>query len=324
VTEDRVRRRLSLIHHVDDQIRRELVTVNRSYTPDGAPLLEEIVRVNFQCNQSCRFCFVSTHLPTAQEQVIREAIVSAATRGASVVLSGGEPTLNANLVEYVRLARAHSTQPVQLQTNAVLLDDPTRVRALVDAGLSLAFVSLHGSTAAVSDEVTQAPGTFVRSVVGLDHLVASGLAVVINFVICGTNAHELPALVHMIADRWKGAMLNISFVAPSTDVVPRDREMIPRYSDVMPAVAEAVSHANARGVRVLGFESMCGIPLCMVPGDVAPFFSLEQVPPGYDGGEFFYPPACDPCGLKGRCFGVRRGYAALHGTDEIRAVPAAG
>jgi len=322
IRDDRARRRLSLISTVEEQVARELVTPNLYSDAEGARLPEEIIRVNFHCNQACRFCFVSTHLPTAGDEVVRAAIRSAAERGVKITLSGGEPTLHPRLVEFVRLARELGGRPVQLQTNAVRLDDAALALALHDAGVGEAFVSLHGSTAALSDAVTSAPGTFARTVVGLDHLHAlEGLSLIINFVICESNLHDVPSFVRLVGARWPRAYLNVSFVAPSTDVVPRDRDLVPRYSDALPFLVEALREAEQLGLRVGGFDSMCGIPLCLVPSGAEGFFRAEALPPGFDGGEFVKASACERCALSGRCFGVRRGYAELHGTDELRAVP---
>jgi MoaA/NifB/PqqE/SkfB family radical SAM enzyme len=319
VGDERGRRRLSLIGTVEEQVARELVQPNRWRDASGREVDEEIIRVNFHCNQTCRFCFVSTHLPAAGDEAVRAAIVAAAARGAKITLSGGEPTLNAALPGYLRLARERSALPVLLQTNAVRLADEAYCRALVDAGLDEAFVSLHGATAGVSDRVTGAPGTFAATVAGLDNLARTPVKTILNFVICGSNFAELPAYVRLVAARWPRALVNVSFVAASTDVVPRDREMIPRYADALPALEEALAEAARLGVEVVGFESMCGLPLCLVP---APLASWAALPPaGADGGEFVQAEPCRSCALWGRCWGVRRGYLELHGAGELRPVP---
>src|SRR6185436_10708657 len=116
------------------------------------------------CNQSCHFCFVSTHLPAADRSRIESAIGEAGRAGAAIALSGGEPTLNPHLLDYVRLARRANVRSIELQTNAIRLADPELVRSLADAGVDVAFVSLHGSCAEVSDRVTASPGTFARTV----------------------------------------------------------------------------------------------------------------------------------------------------------------
>lgn len=314
ITEDRLRRRLSVIATVDEQIERELVQKSRSVEGEDA-----IIRVNFHCNQACRFCFVSTHLPAVSDARVEDEIRDAARRGDRLILSGGEPTLHPRIADFVRLAKSVSALPVQIQTNATRLDDEALTRALADAGLDEAFVSLHGTTAEISDAVTDAPGTFARTLIGLDNLSRTPVRVILNFVIHGKNHHQLPEYMRLAAARWPGAQINISFVAPSADVVPRTPDLIPRYADVLPSLHEALAEAARLERVVVGFESMCGIPLCLVPPSARAPVSAE-IEPGYDGGEFIKTEACARCSLTRTCYGLRRGYAELHGTSELTPV----
>jgi hypothetical protein len=82
-----------------------------------------------------------------------------------------------------------------------------------------------------------------------------------------------------------------------------------------------VAEARRLGVDLRGFESMCGIPLCLVPAEVRPAV-VAVVPEGYDRGEFHHGAACGACALRGRCYGLRRSYLALYGDGELRAVEA--
>src|SRR5439155_16755168 len=159
VAEERLRRRLTVVSTVEEQVARELVSRD-DFRGGDAATPEVTVRVNFHCNQACEFCFVSTHLPPAAEAAVRAAIESAARERAVVVLSGGEPTLNPRLLDYVRLARRLGAAAVELQTNGTRLAHARLATALAEAGLDGAMVSLHGATAAISDAVTGAPGTF--------------------------------------------------------------------------------------------------------------------------------------------------------------------
>ncbi|MCC6646672.1 MAG: radical SAM protein [Polyangiaceae bacterium] len=321
ITEDRVRRRLSLITSVEAQIARELVQPSRFERPDTGVVDERLIRINFHCNQACRFCFVSTHLPPAGDAAVRRAIEEAGAAGARVVLTGGEPTLNARLAEYVALAARVSRHPVGIQTNAVRLADPALTRAVVEAGVADAFVSLHGSTAEISDAITEAPGTFDKTVIGLDHLHAhASVQLTLNFVMHQRNLDDLVPYVRFVAARWPRAAVTLSFVAPSSDVVPRSRDLVPRYSDALPSVARAIEEAARLGVTLGGFESMCGLPLCLLPTSLAGYASLTDIPEGYDGGEFVRTAACERCALVGKCYGLRRGYLALHGDAELRPV----
>ncbi|MDC0741173.1 radical SAM protein [Polyangium mundeleinium] len=318
--EDRIRRKLTVISSVREQIDRELVTRDVHRAPDGRLVPSHIVRIQFQCNQACDFCFVSTHLPAPEDEVVRRAILEIAHAGGVLQVSGGEPTLNGRLREYVALAKREGAIAVELQTNAVRLADPGRARELEEAGLDVAFVSLHGSRAEISDVITRAPGTFEKTARGLDALAQTKIRVRLNFVFCEPNQADFPDFVRLVAARWPAAEINVSVVGAFTDLVPRTESLIPRYTDLLPAMREGLMIARATGIPVLGFESMCGIPLCLAPVDPRGFFDLAEIPNGHDGGEFVRAEACGRCELSARCFGLRRSYAELHGTSEARAV----
>src|SRR5205814_5593142 len=158
---------------------------------------------------------------------------------------------------------------------------------------------------------------------GIDRLHEAGVLLILNFVICRRNQDDMTSWVRLCAARWPRALLNVSFVAPSSDVVPREPALIPRYAEVLPELARAVAEAQRLDMRVTGFESMCGIPLCLVPAELEPYFSLSDKPDGLDGGEFLKTEVCHSCSLERKCHGVRRGYVELYGPGELRAVPAA-
>jgi MoaA/NifB/PqqE/SkfB family radical SAM enzyme len=319
VVEQRLRRRLTVMSTVEEQVARELVSRDDS-RGDDPRAVEVTVRVNFQCNQACDFCFVSTHLPPAREAEVRAAIDAAAREHAVVVLSGGEPTLNPRLLEYVRLASRLGASSVELQTNATRLAHAGLAAALAEAGLDGAMVSLHGSTAAISDTVTGAPGTFVATLSGIDALVRTPVRVRLNFVFCQANREDFPRVVDLVAERWPTAGIVFSFVGSHTDVVPRSTALIPSFRDVMPSLLAGLAHARAAGLNVTGFDSMCGLPLCLVPEAERAAFSHVALPPEAGAGEFVKAEACTRCAETHRCFGVRRGYAELYGTSELQPV----
>jgi len=318
ILEQRLRRRLTLGSSIEEQVARELVGRDELRNSTYGQVVEYTVRVNFHCNQACEFCFVSTHLPPPAESAVRQAIESAGQENAVVVLSGGEPTLNPRLVEYVRLAKESGALAVELQTNAIRLVDATLTQALVDAGLAQAMVSLHGSTAAISDGITGAPGTFDSTVRGIDALARTSVRLRLNFVFCQANHADFPNLVDLVASRWPRAAIVFSFVGSHTDVVPRTGALIPTFTDVMPSLLDGLARARAAGLEVDGFDSMCGLPLCLVPEEERHAFSTVAVAADAGGGEFVKADACSRCSQGYRCFGVRRGYAELYGTDELQ------
>jgi sulfatase maturation enzyme AslB (radical SAM superfamily) len=305
---------------VADQVAREFVGRDELRNSAYGQVAEYTVRINFHCNQACEFCFVSTHLPPPAEAAVRAAIEQAGREGAVLVLSGGEPTLNPRLVEYVQLAKRHGVRAVELQTNATKIADRGLAGPLADAGLDRAMISLHGSTAEISDAVTGTPGTFAATVRGIDQLVRAAVRVRLNFVFCQGNRTDFPRFVESVAARWPQAAIVFSFVGSHTDVVPRTTALIPRFSDIMPSLLDGLVRARAAGLDVCGFDSMCGMPLCLVPEGERGEFSTLAVSADGGGGEFVKGETCAQCAEGYRCYGVRRGYAELYGTGELRAL----
>ncbi len=324
IAEQRLRRRLTVVSTVEEQMARELVGRDELRSSTYGQVAEYTVRVNFHCNQSCEFCFVSTHLPPPAETAVRQAIEAAGRERAVLVLSGGEPTLNPRLLEYVQLAKRLGVRAVELQTNAIRLADRQLTRDLVDAGLEQAMVSLHGSTAAISDGITGAPGTFASTVRGIDELALTAVRLRLNFVFCQANREDFPRMVDLVASRWPNAAIVFSFVGSHTDVVPRTTTLIPRFTEVMPPLLAGLRRARAAGLEVCGFDSMCGMPLCLVPEAERAGFSTLAVSADGGGGEFVKADACAQCSEGYRCYGVRRGYADLYGTAELQPLSAGG
>jgi sulfatase maturation enzyme AslB (radical SAM superfamily) len=197
-----------------------------------------------------------------------------------------------------------------LQTNAIRMADADYARDIISAGLKEVAVSLHGSTAEISDSITEAPGTFEKTIVGLDNLHAAGVPIDLTFVICQRNMHDLVPYVQLVASRWPKAWVNIAFVAPSSDLVPRDSDLVPRYSDVVPFLSEALREAKRLKLNVGVFESMCGLPLCLLPEDVAHYAERTDETAGYENGSFVKTEACAKCAAESKCYGLRRGYFA--------------
>ncbi|MBI4956582.1 MAG: radical SAM protein, partial [Myxococcales bacterium] len=299
-------------------------------SPEGKLCERRIVRVNFHCNQACDFCFVSRELPAVEHELIVKELEEVAAAGAALDLSGGEPTLHPRLPEYLALGARLGIAEVELQTNAIKMADAAYARELVDAGLRRAFVSLHGTSAAVSDRVTAAPGTFDKTVAGVKQLVALGVTVRLNFVLCGYNVAELADFPDFVARELAGGHgpgprvgVNLSFVAASTDNVPRDTGLIPRFSDIAWALAAAVERARALGMDLTGLDSKCGVPACYMPAALRERHFAHDIPaeerrlaaPGFTKSE-----ACQRCELDGRCYGIRSTYAELYGTAELRPI----
>lgn len=283
-----------------------------------------VLRPTVHCNQDCGFCSANESTPNvwADPDVMLRAIARAARRGVErVSFSGGEPTLARELPAYVRVARRAGIDKVELVTNGVLLARRERVDELAAAGLTHAFVSLHGHDEASAAAATRKAGDFARTMAAIGHLVERGVITVVNHVIHAGNHDLLERFVDVIADRFDGrVMISFAFVTPQYKALEH-AAMVPRLSEVAPRLQRAAWRAVERGQPfVIG--SRQGVPPCFLGPFVgwSDLLHLAHEARAEDAPQKTQGPSCAGCRFGAYCTGVWRPYAARHGTDELRAV----
>jgi hypothetical protein len=307
-----------------DNAARRLLPVQATQVDARAHRPREVeLRLNLACNQACFFCncdgYAPNTIPVASQAI--ETARGLGGRGAeSVVITGGEPTLNHALLDVARAARDGGVSRIMVQTNAVRLSEPGFASALRDAGVSTLFVSLHSSSAEVSDQITCSPGTHELTLRGIDEALASGLSVITNFVINALNVDEPPAYVAWQRERFGGKIAGrvFSFMAPVAAAL-NNLALIPRISDATPPLRAALDDClrAKEWVRVAG---VCGLPLCVLTGYEAISDESEN-PSGVPmAGDRVKPDGCQSCAHVAKCSGVWQEYVRIHGSDEFKPV----
>lgn len=278
-----------------------------------------VFQLDFRCNQKCVFCTSDKSLPRLDDATRRRLIArSLESKPSRVVFTGGEPTLDKNLFKYIALAKDAGVLEAAVYTNAMAFADAGYARRAVDAGLDLALVSLHSQTASVSDRITGCAGGYDKTVRGLENLRELGVFTVINYVVNGINYAGTPDFVRFVAGRFPAAALNFSYVAPIMEETA-SAEIVPRFSDAVPLLNEAMDLCDSLGVVAAGLEPHWGVtPCAMGDGRLRYFPILPPLSQQYSG--FVKAASCAECGLDACCPGVRRNYAKLYGTSELKPV----
>ena len=283
------------------------------------------LRPTLACNHHCAFC-------NSVDYTVENAMHGAADLRASAelwsrfpifraIVSGGEPTLLKDLPAIVSDLAADGLL-VELQTNGMALADPAYAARLREAGLHTALVSLHASHAALSDgSITRLPGAWARTVGGIDHALAQGIAVEISHVIHRANAHDTEGFLRFVRGRWgRRVRVRLAFVAP-TGAAEDAAAVVPSLPTVLPELRRALAFACSARMRLL-LVGYCGVPPCLL----APF---EHVSESAYRGRVDVPsdhvkfPACRACVYDAGCPGLWKGYVDLHGDPGVRAVAAA-
>jgi radical SAM protein with 4Fe4S-binding SPASM domain len=231
------------------------------------PVLSEIA-LTYRCTLSCTFCYAgcgvgalpegwSEDRVMSDDEVCRVLeIIHRDARCPSVSFTGGEPTLRPGLPRLVRHAKTLGLK-VNLISNGQHLDE-RRARALADAGLDSAQLSLEGPTAEIHDAQVQRDGAFERLWAAAGRLRVRGVRVHTNTTLTRHNLVHAPAVVDLVADRGL-ARLTMNLVIPCGTAGSAPDLGVP-YTEIGAHVLGLRERAAARGVELIWYSPL---PLCL-------------------------------------------------------------
>jgi MoaA/NifB/PqqE/SkfB family radical SAM enzyme len=289
------------------------------------------------CNSKCSFCIVDS--PFTPDDTISRKRVSTFLRDnagkgyEAVNIHGGEPTIRRDFLDILDEIRELGYPTVTLQTNGRKLARMAYARELVDRGVSLFIVSMHGATALTQDRISQALGSFEQAVQGIKNVKELGAKVRTNSVVCKDNFTEIPDIADLCMDLGADHV-NLSALHTSGTALRNFWEVTPRYQEIQPYVFEAVDRVVARD-RVVTLE---GFPYCSIPGYEKYMidwqrnqFKMLYRTLIFDDYERFMDTSarvkdqrCGRCVHNDVCGGVYKEYAQFIGWDEFQPVsPAA-
>jgi len=268
-----------------------------------------------------------------------------------ICFTSGEPTLHPRLIEYVRWCRAAGYRRVSLMTNGRRLSYRPYAIALVHAGLTRVYVSIHGHEAKLHDGLTRAPGSFHQTITGLRvaaSLRSHGLQLHTSTVLTRRNLSFLTSIYEMLVDLavqqvvFNGLQVQGGAEAHFARLVPRYRDVRAAFDalvvkardgaekaflvDVPPCVTEGLPDRN-RGYMERRVHYEVRVPGVSPPGAV-PCDGIEGVHAVTSRSlrETFrvFGPSCAFCRYRTVCPGVYPQYAKEHGWQDLRPVPEEG
>jgi MoaA/NifB/PqqE/SkfB family radical SAM enzyme len=175
---------------------------------DAAHEKRNWVRLTFDCNDHCVFCLdAHTHNGEmrAREEV-KAQILDGRRKGATrLILSGGEPTIHPDYVDFVRLGRLAGYRKIQTVTNGRLFSYGSFLKRCLDEGLSEITFSIHGPNAKVHDALVGTRGAFDEEIRGLTAALADGRPIVnVDIVVNRANVRHLPEMLRLFTEMGVG------------------------------------------------------------------------------------------------------------------------
>jgi len=300
------------------------------------------VRVGTVCNFNCLYCLVGHEKKGLRTVADLQAELTLGRRRslARVNLTGGEPTLHPRVFEIIAVARSLGYTGITLVSNAATLAYRRRLTRFLAAGVDRIGVSLDTIDPSVADALVQRPGMLPAVLEGIENVLDAVAADprVRVYGICVVTRQSLPTLkatVQWLASRTAARgvemLLSLDFVIAEENAWVHRATVLPRMSDAVPVLAEAVRAGREAGLLV----THRNLPPCVVPDDVRDaslddhlrigrMFDVPGDAAYEDEAIDFYRvkrPSCRGCRYFQGCWGVHMSYVHVHGFDEFRAVP---
>ncbi len=223
---------------------RGLVVVARSLAEFGLTVPQKFSAPLFAvwnftnaCNLACRHCYQdSEHNRLTGELSRAEKLDAIDQMGAAhmpmLAISGGEPTLSADLEPVVERAAGHGMH-ISLATNGTTMT-PERCDRLRSAGLRYVEISLDSVDPARHDAFRGVPGMWERTVQGMRNVVATeGLRLGVAMCVHQGNVQEVEEMIRFAEDIGAGCFAHFNFIPVgrglkmvSGDITPTQRERL--------------------------------------------------------------------------------------------------
>jgi MoaA/NifB/PqqE/SkfB family radical SAM enzyme len=278
--------------------------------------------MEFRCNLRCVHCMIEgtmDRLAPESGERFDELLAENARRRQwkGLILTGSEITLRRDLPELAKRARASGFEHVRIQTHGMHLAQPAYCDVLIGAGVDEYFVSVAGPDAQTHDAITTVPGSFDRTLRGLEILdERDGVVTLTNSVVTNRSFHLLPQLVDRLAHLRNLVQMEFWVYWPMSETDEKD--LVAPHAAIAPYLREAIAKARAlgRGVEVKNF------PQCLLGDDGAALMNTQP--------QLFIDPAFWPefmrngfyqCVFRDRCastecLGLSTAYISKYGYDE--------
>lgn len=284
--------------------------------------------LGYDCNLWCDYCTIG---PELRGRALSTAHALAALRQGrrqgldALSLTGGEPTIRPDLLAIVRAGRALGFGDIKVQSNGLMYAHGENLARLLAAGATRLHISIHTHRAERYEALVRRAGTYAVMVAGLRRAVASGAPLVVDLIVKRDTMADLPAAIDWLGELGVGAV-DLWYVS-LTDANAGNLASLPRMSEALPFIAEALARGRARAMTLRSLH----VPRCLLGPDHGHAWD-----PGADRVVVVTPestfalkdsrlagrvkvPACAGCPFEQVCPGVRPDYLAAFGDAEIAA-----
>lgn len=284
------------------------------------------IKVTGECNQNCIFCnsalAADSDRKIYSDAYIRRQILDR-NNAVQLNITGGEPTLNRRLGEFIKLAKKTGYKRITVLTNGINFSDKEYTLELKEDGLTEAVVSLNHFDPLISDKISRTEGSFAKKIKGIRNLLNTGIAVTVNIVIFSLNASALEKLVKYLSLKLSVNSFAFSVLEPNCTRVMQNPGLIPGIKNVLSYLKKTVNYCKRKRINYY-IPYNGAIPACIFGKyNIAINKPEDIIGTDFDTNNYVHFSFCARCSENRTCMGFFRQYAGqcvniLYGNYKVK------
>lgn len=312
---------------------------------DGYAMITFDIKTGWACNNDCIHCIIAPHRLKCVRQGIKidkttteyknDIRMAKEAGGKHIVVTGGEPTIRADIIELLRYARDLGLS-ITMQTNGRRFHSKKFAEQLMADFPEMRYViALHGACPETHDKISRRPGSFAQTVTGLNNLKKVSQHISGMIVLSKINFREIVEILRLFRKLGVGQVM-VAFPHAKDMSQEYIRSFVPKYTDIIGYVRTAIEE-ESRKIRVhLELET---IPFCFLVGfeeyanNLSHLVDREKSRKIISGGpgtpskwynwDCFRPRIrikfrqCAKCAYDFICEGPWKEYSSIYGSDEF-------
>jgi len=211
------------------------------------------ISVTGLCNNNCVFCLDGNRPDKfhRNSREIKEEIKKAREEGnTKLVLSGGDPTIHPDIINFVRCGKKLGYSKIQVITNGRMFASKEFTDEIIDAGLDEVTFSIHGHNSKIHDSLTQVKGSFRETLRGTKNVFSSQKKMIVNTDTCITKANyrDLPKTIRFIVEKVGITEVNLMSMVPQGNAWKYKDDIMCDHKDAAEHVHEVIDYCIEKDV----------------------------------------------------------------------------
>lgn len=291
---------------------------------------ENLLRLDLKCNMNCIFCNIKNTQEKyfSKNEMICE--IKKIANSENITITGGEPTLDLNLINYISYAKKNNIKNIILQTNGTLFSSKKYTKKIKEAGLTRIFLSFHCFDKNIFEKITRLKNGYDLVLKGIQNALDNDIEIVINILATKMNyiymqktiqflINKFPKLKEL-SNRNKYILFSLSTIQPHGNAFLNQEKIVEKISNISPYLIDAMKYCLKNNLTFT--NPGCGVPFCQIIGYEKYSSEYNSINKEilFSSRDKIKSTKCSKCKYNNSCQGVWKKYSEIYGLDELKPI----